>query len=156
MNKNTANYEIKLISQYKGLLFQKYYVIITTVIGAITQALFKYPSSSIYILMVSLIMPGIFSYYAKTNNAHYTISLLTTLKKKYRYNESSHRGNWYASFLYSILLALWQISNVMHTLNKPFPLYYPGFILVSCLCLRFIVQSFYLYKFHKDLWNNKM
>ena len=158
MNNNlkAMKHDLHLISHYQSLKLSRYYIIITTIIGTVYQSVQKYSASSIYILMASVLMPGILSYFIKSTQDRYTIVCLLTLKQKYNYTESNYKGHIYGAVLYSILLAIWQISNIRSPFNDTFINFYPSFILVSYFIIRFVSHIIYFYKLQQNLNNNRI
>lgn len=141
------NKELKLISNYIGLLIAKYITLAFLII-----LLYPMRPAPAYIIAAVIFCAPIIRYglYSKsTYDSVENFSLLPTAK---HYGFTMHKlKSEKISFMFTIfLLILWQLSiNHYNSFSMPFNIF-PSIILMICIPARLIGSIFFKYKLHFD------
>jgi len=159
--------EIKIISNYRALLISKFFICICLIIASYIVGYFGYATSPVYILLIFMVLPPIFSFafkdYSKKFNYNFLKNitedapfLLINMKRKYNYSRVGYVSNSITFIFTLLLLCLWKynLNSIDHT--NPLIIYLPNIIIAGGLLIRIIVIIIYQVKLPYDLSHNRL
>jgi flagellar biosynthesis protein FliQ len=159
--------EIRAISNYRSLIFSKYYLSLFLGITTIYLGYLRYALSPLYILILLYIIPIILTTMFKDNadksNNRYIrqlfdepVFILDNLKHKYRYSKTVCIVNSISYFIANLFIGLWQYDYATTNINNTILSFTPIIILTTGLLLRAICYLVYYIKIPFDLHHNRV
>ena len=146
--------EIRKIAHLQGLIFCRYYLLLTMLLCLPYFFAHRYGLYCMYIFFFTLLAPSVIEEIPskktiKKNN------ILTTLKKEYGYHPLRYYSLQITFWLSNLLLLVWQIRNHIKSTVSSFAKELPFLILAGHLICYLFLSYYYQFKLHYQLKNNR-
>lgn len=143
MSMNQMTEEIKILCKYQACKLSYIMCMGLLVVGFLLEVYYHEPFTAVSILLISAILPSVFTYMAKSREEGKHKVIFSSLVGKYKYQRSRLIGFWSTLLLDFVILVVWRYRNQDANIESYFMIVYPSIIIFIVMSSGLACYGFY-------------